>query len=278
MSYILDALRRADAERERDPARGIHAQPAAGAPAAARAQIPGWAWPLAALAVAGALVFAWQRPGQEPAAPQVAVTAVPPPAAPAVAASPAVAAPTVVAVADVVSPPPPAMPPKPRVERARPAAVAAATPHAPAAPAKAAGTAVAASTTSPNTAAPAPVPAAAPATAPAPAAAPAAAGNAAQPGAFATAKLAPGAAAPVATAAGNRVFNPAELPADVQGALPKLAITGGVYSDNAAQRMLIVGGQLVKEGAELAPGVVLDQIRSRSAVLRFRGYRYGVSY
>ncbi|MCC2636091.1 MAG: hypothetical protein K0S48_3977, partial [Ramlibacter sp.] len=29
MSYILDALRRADAERERDPARGIHAQPAA---------------------------------------------------------------------------------------------------------------------------------------------------------------------------------------------------------------------------------------------------------
>ena len=27
MSYILDALRKADAQRERDPARGIHAQP-----------------------------------------------------------------------------------------------------------------------------------------------------------------------------------------------------------------------------------------------------------
>src|SRR5258706_11255550 len=28
MSYILDALRKADAQRESDPARGIHAQPA----------------------------------------------------------------------------------------------------------------------------------------------------------------------------------------------------------------------------------------------------------
>ncbi len=28
MSYILDALKKADAQRERDPARGIHAQSA----------------------------------------------------------------------------------------------------------------------------------------------------------------------------------------------------------------------------------------------------------
>ncbi|RYY69139.1 MAG: hypothetical protein EOO24_51245, partial [Comamonadaceae bacterium] len=37
MSYILDALRKADAERERDPARGIHAQPMAGLPGTDRA-------------------------------------------------------------------------------------------------------------------------------------------------------------------------------------------------------------------------------------------------
>ena len=74
MSYILDALRRADAERERDPARGIHAHPGAGAPAAGRTPIPGRLWPVGALAVAGAaLAFAWQRPGGESAAPQVAV-------------------------------------------------------------------------------------------------------------------------------------------------------------------------------------------------------------
>jgi general secretion pathway protein B len=78
--------------------------------------------------------------------------------------------------------------------------------------------------------------------------------------------------------AADRVLNLAELPGDVQRDVPKLAISGGVYSDNAVQRMLIVGGQVVSEGAELASGVVLEQIRPRSAVLRFRGYRYSVGY
>jgi general secretion pathway protein B len=88
------------------------------------------------------------------------------------------------------------------------------------------------------------------------------------------AKAAPAAAA----AAPERIVARAELPPEVQRELPKLAISGGVYSENAAQRMLIVGGQVVKEGAELAPGVTLDQIRARSAVLRFRNWRYSVGF
>ena len=40
MSYILDALRKADAERERDPARGIHAQPLASASPQAASALP----------------------------------------------------------------------------------------------------------------------------------------------------------------------------------------------------------------------------------------------
>jgi len=86
----------------------------------------------------------------------------------------------------------------------------------------------------------------------------------------------PAAQEPAATS--DRVLAVAELPADVRRDLPKLAITGGVHSDNAAQRMLIVGGQVMAEGAELAPGVVLEQIRPKTAVLRFRGYRYSVGY
>jgi general secretion pathway protein B len=42
--------------------------------------------------------------------------------------------------------------------------------------------------------------------------------------------------------------------------------------------MLIVGGQVMIEGQEVAAGVVLEQIRARSAVLRFRGLRYSVVY
>jgi general secretion pathway protein B len=70
----------------------------------------------------------------------------------------------------------------------------------------------------------------------------------------------------------------AELPPEVQRELPKLQIAGGVHSENPAQRMLIVGGQVIAEGAEAAPGVVVEQIRPKSAVLKFRSYRYSVQY
>ena len=66
----------------------------------------------------------------------------------------------------------------------------------------------------------------------------------------------------------------AGLPADA----PKLVITGGVYTTNKAQRMLIVNGQVMTEGADLGSGVTLEEIRPKSAVLRFRGGRYAVSY
>jgi general secretion pathway protein B len=84
----------------------------------------------------------------------------------------------------------------------------------------------------------------------------------------------------VAPAAGpaERVLAVAELPADVQRELPKLQISGGVHSDNAAQRMLIVGGQVANEGSEVVAGLVLEQIQPKTAVFRFRGYRYAVAY
>ncbi|HEX7890062.1 MAG TPA: general secretion pathway protein GspB, partial [Ramlibacter sp.] len=85
-------------------------------------------------------------------------------------------------------------------------------------------------------------------------------------------------AVPAAPPAAERILAVAELPADIQRELPKLSISGGVHSENAAQRLLIVGGQVVNEGAEVAPGLVLEQIRARTAVLRFRGYRYSVPY
>jgi general secretion pathway protein B len=235
MSYILDALRKADAQRERDPARGIHARPAPiasarGGPATARA-----AWITAAVVVAaGAAWFMW--PQASPPSARDAVKASTPEAVQATPGFVAVAPAPVVSVATSVLPPAPPPLPAPAVVRA---------------PVKAPQTVVAAAvTTAPGSAAPAPVAAASPA--------------------------APAAAASPAPA--DRIFAVADLPADVQRELPKLAITGGVSSENPAQRLLIVGGQVVSEGAELAPGVVLEQIRARTAVLRFRGFRYSVPY
>lgn len=201
MSYILDALRRADAERERDPARGIHAQPLAAAPAPASSPVPRSVW--GAVLVAAAVIagyVAWPEDSPPPPAPVGRDLVQQPAPTPAPAPVPAAV------VADSVSPPAP--PPQPvRVVREA-----------------------------------SPVAAKAPAPAP------------------------------------DRILAVAELPPDVQRDLPKLSISGGVHSENAAQRMLIVGGQVMSEGAELAPGVVLEQIRARNAVLRFRGFRYSVPF
>lgn len=80
------------------------------------------------------------------------------------------------------------------------------------------------------------------------------------------------AAAPAPTA--DHAAPIAGLPADA----PKVAISGGVYSANVAQRMLIVNGQVFNEGSEIGAGVVLEEIRPKAAVLRFRGARYTVGY
>ena len=55
-------------------------------------------------------------------------------------------------------------------------------------------------------------------------------------------------------------------------------MTGGVYSQNAAQRMLIVNGQVFNEGSEVAPGVKLEEVRPKQAVLSFGGQRFTLPY
>ena len=69
-----------------------------------------------------------------------------------------------------------------------------------------------------------------------------------------------------------------DLPDALRRELPALAIAGASYSENPANRMLIVNGQVFHEGDRIAPDHVLEQIRLKSAVLRFRGVRYGIAY
>ena len=230
MSLILDALRKADAERERDPARGIHARPVQ---ASSQPRHPDgqqyrlWLWGAVAALGAGLLALAaWRLAG--PAAPPVARSApvafLPAPAAPLPLPAPLAASAGPANEVLPVAPPAPAVPP-----------VRAATPAAPVV------AAVAPVREAPKPALPA--------------------------------------SAPASTAAApDRVLTVNELPADLQRDLPKLVISAGVYSDNPAQRLLIVNGQAVAEGAAPAPGVLLEQIRPRTAVLKYRGYRYSMGY
>lgn len=213
MSYILEALRRAEADRERERGQvpGLHAQPlaaAATAPGAGRRQALVWAAGAGLLLLAGWGLGRWWA--GEPAASKV-------PAPPAVTAAPA-AVPAPVQPALPVAQLPASAPPP--VVAAAPSPVATATLPMP-----------------PVTAKPAPLPA-------------------------------------PQTPAEARIPRLAELPEGLRRELPKLAISGSVYSDDPAGRFVIINGDVAREGAVLAPQLVLEQIQPRELVLRYKGQRF----
>ncbi len=236
MSYILDALRRADSERERGSVPGLHTQSASmpqaddSTPRGARP----WLWLVAGslLMLLGAL--AWFLLGRQTLPADRAFLA----------SASAVPAPVVLPTASAT--------------RLSPAASSSALP----------------------VPLPKPVPSVRkPALRPAPGVV-----GAKVPKASAKVQAAASAAASAASASAPalakdaRIYTLNELPDEVRKDLPALQIGGAMYSQTAVNRMLIVNGQLFHEGDTLAPGLVLEQIKLRSAVLRLKGYRYGISF
>ena len=248
MSYILDALRRAQAERGRGGVPGLHTPAVAASSAAEVPQSSGGnrlVWLIAAGAAAIALVLAWLQfspkasapaPTPPPAVvasavvqPEPSLVPVPAPVPAPIPTSAPVAPPEPAPVViDVTPPPPPPPPAPPVVAQAKPAVVA-----------------------------PAPKPA--PAVTGAPQANPAAPDN-----------------AKVATAPSTPVYAVGELPAAVREQLPALQLAGITYSSNSKYRMVIVNGQVLHEGESAGPGLVLERIESARTIWAFRGYRFAL--
>jgi general secretion pathway protein B len=229
LSYILDALKKADADRERAAVPGLHARPQdalSGADEPRRA-LPWLASAATAIVVLGG-TLAWVLLSQ----PDVRV----PP------------------LAEAPVPPAPAPTPMPAPMPApAPAPVAAALPT------------VTEPAPTPTVVLPPPAPAPAP---PAPARA------TTPPAATSPTATAPAAATPAAA----RVPMLAELPADLRAQLPPLAISGAVYSSTPSARLLFIGGQVLKEGDAVAPGVVVEQIGASASLLSVRGQRFQVTH
>lgn len=78
--------------------------------------------------------------------------------------------------------------------------------------------------------------------------------------------------------ANTRVPGINELPEDVRRDLPQLVIGGAMYSDTPSSRMLIINSQVFHEGDQPYQGLVLEEIRLKSAVFKYRGYRYAINY
>ena len=248
MSYILDALRRADAERERGAVPSIHAQqfgqlPTDDEPAAPRGRM---LWIVAGLVLVLVALLAWILLGREatrlpPSPPMAAQT----PAAPAAATTlpPATPAPVAIAPAIPTATPPRAVPP----------------------PAPSADSRVATPIKPPHRSVrPAPV---AKAGEPATAAAERPAGA-----------ERPAAAAPAREPSESKVVAQRDLPADIRNGMPKIAINGSTYSSEPSSRMLMIGGQIFHEGDPVVGGVVLRQVKPHAAVFSYRGYLYELGF
>ena len=65
-----------------------------------------------------------------------------------------------------------------------------------------------------------------------------------------------------------------DLPESMRREMPKLTISGSVYSDDPASRFVMINGEVAREGAKLGADLVLEQIGPRELVLRFKGQRY----
>jgi len=226
MSYILEALRRAESERQRGQVPGLGAGPVPTAPAASAAGGRRWLWLAlgsSALLLAAALGWVLQRPATPSPHAREAATGTGPaavvPASPAIAPAPMPAPAPFTSPAVATSPPP--------VASALPVVV-----SAPAEPAAG---------PPPAQALPTPVPAAA------------------------------AVPQPVEPAATQRTLKLAELTPQQRSEWPALRVGGSVWSDSAASRFVILDGQVLREGQPVVPGLVLERIQPRSALLRWRG-------
>ena len=245
MSYILEALKKAQTERQLGSAPTIHALPIHAAPpqAARSAQAPLWiACGVLVLLAAGAAAMWWRQTPPAPVvvagAPAPQVVVVGPAVAPAVSTvvvapnqavlqAPAILpAPQAQVSAPVIAPPPV----EPRAVAALPVAPAPVARPAP-----------------PPKVAPAVVAAPAPATAPEPP---------------------PEESLPFMQ----------NLPEAVRSGLPQVVFGGYMYSKNPADRLLLIDKTLRHEGEEVAPGLFLEKLLPKAAVMNFRGVRYRVSY
>ena len=288
MSYILDALRRADAERGRGAVPGLHTQAAAGVGASSAAGRPalGNPWLVAAGVVAVAALAAgatWWALKPAAAVPGAVLaiapeTPAPPPAAPVAPAPPAtpvMPAPPAAPNAPVPSPVTPSMPALSSVPTPAPAPPAAPRPDVRTVdkrPADKRGSAPPGArerTVAAVVAAPPPVRApGAEAMRPREPAVP----SPAAPNARATPESSGGATPP-----SSPVYAQADLPETLRTQLPALKVTGATHSNNPVYRMAIVNGQVLHEGDQAAPGLLLERIESGRTIWSFKGYRYAVS-
>lgn len=72
----------------------------------------------------------------------------------------------------------------------------------------------------------------------------------------------------------QRVRTMAELPASIRQEMPKISISGHVYAAEAEGRLVGINDQLMREGDSPAPGLKLEEITPDGMIFSYRKYRF----
>jgi general secretion pathway protein B len=87
----------------------------------------------------------------------------------------------------------------------------------------------------------------------------------------------PAPAAPAIPPSDNRIVGIEEAPESVRAAIQKVGISGHIWSEDPALRLLTVQNRIVRQGADVAPGVRVEEITPDGAVLVSGGWRVRVA-
>jgi general secretion pathway protein B len=74
----------------------------------------------------------------------------------------------------------------------------------------------------------------------------------------------------------NKIYKLAELPSSIRQGLPSFSVTALLYSGSPASRMVRVNEQMMREGQDLSAGVRLEEITRDGLVFSYHKYRFYV--
>lgn len=79
------------------------------------------------------------------------------------------------------------------------------------------------------------------------------------------------------TVPGNLIYSISELPDEIKQGLPALSISTHIYSQEKSERLASINGHIGREGQEIMSGIALESITPDGAVLRYQGYKFKVT-
>ncbi|MGA7179272.1 MAG: general secretion pathway protein GspB [Thiobacillaceae bacterium] len=73
---------------------------------------------------------------------------------------------------------------------------------------------------------------------------------------------------------GKRVMALNELPPSIRQEIPNVSISFHAYSSDPRERRVMINGEMTEQGALVAPGLTLEQITPDGVILDYMGYRF----